>query len=422
MEAFNLSEYFNTTQSGVEAEYSYNDMNSDHALKQGTFDNGTQDQEIADTYTAINNEFIDKFVSYSNLILGIFGALGHILSLIILLRQPFKEMPHSVICASLALVDLVFMLLNVNLALVRIVTGNRLMLMNRYLCKFIYSSTQLFLHLDAWILVGLGAERVVAVFYPLHAKMVITKFRIKVLLMIMFLFFLILDGETSIRFDLAEITKGGNIIHECHSVYFYGLPQKCFLFKDQITMFLGHPLPFAIMAICNVAILIKLAKQKRQQANLGVTGNDSQNARINAMLIGVMLAYVLLNFPIHIYVVTVLQPKNKTEDEIFKIFSILSTLNFAINFYLYFFTSALFRKTVKTVFKFKCIERGKAVRVSKTRAQLVQQLSMSSEDRVSNTRGQLVQQPSTSSDDRVSKTRGQLVQQPSTSSDLQPFK
>ena len=378
MEAYNLSEHLNTTQSDVAAEYSYNDMNSDQASIDGTFYNGTQ--EVADTNTVINNEFIDKFVSYSNLILGIFGAFGHILSLIILLRPPFKEMPHSSICASLALVDLVFMLLNINMASVEIVSGKHLMLINGYLCKFVYSSMQLCLHLDAWILVGLGAERVVAVFYPLRAKLIITKFKIKVLLTITLLFFLILDGETSARFDLVEITKGGNIIYECQPVYFYGLPQKYFLFKDQITAFLGHPLPFIIMAICNVAILIKLAKRKRQQANLGVTNHASQNVRINGMLIGVMLAYVLLNIPIHIYFVTVLQHKNEIEDAVFKMLSILSTLNFAINFYLYFFTSALFRNTVKTRFKFKCVARSRAVRVSETRDQLSAQQPTGSSD------------------------------------------
>ncbi len=291
-------------------------------------------------------------------------------------------MPHSIICASLALVDLVFMLLTINIASVRIVSGNQLILMNGYLCKFVINSTYICLHLDAWILVGLCAERVVAVFYPLRIKMIITKFKIKFLLIIMLLFFLLFDGETSARFDLVEITKGGNIIHECQPVYFYGLPLKYSLIKDQISVFLGHPVPFVIMAVCNAAILIKLAKRKQQQANLGVTQHDSQNVRTNVMLIGVMLAYVLLNFPMHIYVAAVMQYKNETEDVLFKMFTILSTLNFAINFYLYFFTSALFRKTVKTIFQFKCIDRsqGDRARVSDTRVQLrVQQPSASSD-------------------------------------------
>ncbi len=340
-------------------------MNDNQDLAEGTFYNGTQ--EVADT----NNVFIDKVVSYSNLILGIFGAFGHIFSLVIMLCPPFSEMAHSIICASLALVDLIFMLLNINMASVRIISGNRLILMNGYLCKFIMSSMQFCLHLDAWILVGLGAERVVAVFYPLRAKMIITKFRIKVWVITVFLFFLILDGETSARFDLVEITKGGNIIHECQPVYFYGLPRKYFQFKDQISAFLGNFLTFLIMVICNVAILIKLAKRKREQANLGVTGHESQNARTNAMLIGVMLVYVMLNIPMHIYVTTVRLQKNKIEEENFKIFSILTTLNFAINFYLYFFTSALFRNAVKSLFKkCNCINRNQAGRVPENRVQL----------------------------------------------------
>ncbi len=85
MEGFNLSEYFKTTQSNIATENSNSDMNNAQAFYNGT-------QVVTDTNTVIKDEFIDKFVSYSNLILGVFGAFGHILSLII-----FRT-PHSVTC------------------------------------------------------------------------------------------------------------------------------------------------------------------------------------------------------------------------------------------------------------------------------------------------------------------------------------
>ena len=86
-------------------------------------------------------------------------------------------------------------------------------------------------------------------------------------------------------------------------MHFYILPRKFFIIKDLISAALMVTIPLIIIIACNVAILIKLALRKRDQAQLGVNRNESTDHRMNAMLIGIMLAFILFNSPIQIYVI-----------------------------------------------------------------------------------------------------------------------
>ncbi len=357
--AYNLSKYYNTTQSNLPINYSQNF----EAFTIATLYNRTQ--AVGSISSSVHNQLIDTFVVYSTVVVSILGGFGHILSSIILSRPPFNELPHALFCLALAFVDLALMIFQINISLIRIFTGQHGTAINRFLCKFFVNFAYLGMHLDAWIIVGLSGERVIAVFWPMRAKLIITKFRIKIFLFIAFLFFIVFDVETSVRYDLVEIRNSENtVVNNCEPVYFYGLKQKYSLIKDQIANFLSTVIPLTIIATCNTAILIRLFRRKREQSQLGVNQRDRKNARTNAMLIGVMATYVVLNFPAPVYIATIGVDKIDYNDSILTIFVFLSTLSVSLNFYMYFFTSDLFRNAAKNLFQFKCSEAGRAGGVS----------------------------------------------------------
>ncbi len=312
----------------------------------------------------VGNEFVDQFVAYSTVIVSIVGIMGNVLCLIVMLRPPFNEMAHSIICASLALVDLAFMVLHLAISLTEAITGEHLIWLNRPLCKFGINFAYLCLHLDAWIITGLSLERVIAVFRPLHAAQIITKLRIKLLLTVTFVFFVLFNGESSIRYDLIVITIDNEIIKICQPAYFYGLPKKYLVIKDQIAGFFGSFIPLIIITVCNVALLIKLARRRSNQSQLGVSTNESEKNRTNRMIITVMVAFTVLLSPAYIYVIAVNTDHNYN-DPVLRILALVAILNPAINFWLYFLSASLFRNAVKNMFPFlKCSMASQAGGIS----------------------------------------------------------
>ncbi len=328
-------------------------------LINGTSYNGNQPS--TSTSTDNDNDIFDKFVIYYSLSVGMCGAVGHVLSLIILFRPPLNEMPHSLVCGYLSMVDLAGMLFQISLASVHIASGREMILINSFLCRLAFNLSALWAHLDAWTLALLSAERSIAVFWPLRARMIITKSRMKIFLAIVFVFFILFDGENSVRYGLVKIKKGESFVYSCQPVYFYGLPREFFMMKHLVAAALMVTIPLIIITTCNVAILIKLALRRRNQAQLGVHRNESSDNRTNGMLIAVMLAFVLCNSPIQIYIITmVVRGEDVKTSIVSKIAFLLMTTAMALNFYLYCVTSSLFRDAVKNLFQCKSNEAGQA--------------------------------------------------------------
>ncbi len=203
----------------------------------------------------------------------------------------------------MAFIDGFFMLMQLNVGLVQAISGTDVILMNSFLCKFFINLAYFCLHLDAWLIVGLSIERGIAVFLPLRAKLIITKFRIKIFLAILFTFFILFDSETSVRYDVVEIRNHNGIVNNCEPVYSYGLPNRFFVFKDQLSAMLTSGIPLMIVSFCNVATLIKLARKRLKRAQLGVNPQNSNDTQVNVMLISVTLAFTLLNTPGQVYAV-----------------------------------------------------------------------------------------------------------------------
>ncbi len=262
-------------------------------------------------------------------------------------------MNHSIFTTALAFVDLAFMLLQLNIGLIRAVTGQSAITINRCMCKFSVGFGYLCIHLDAWLLCGLSAERSIKIFWPMRAKHIVTQRKIKVFLVIIFILFLLCNTESSVRHDLVEIRKQGALIQNCQPVYFYGLASKYLIFKDFILVVIGIFIPLVFISICNVAILIRLAWRKQLQTETGDNRGDSYDNRTNAMLITLMLAYILLNSPGQVYVITIALYEKDFNDGILRIFVVLTTVGMALNFYLYSVSSCLFRQAVKHMLQTK---------------------------------------------------------------------
>ncbi len=308
----------------------------------------TNNASMAEQDGYIQNEFVDQFVAYCILIVTLFGLGGNSLCLAVMLKPPFSKMAHSIMCGMLALVDLAFMAFHLIISLGEIITGEVITWLNSPLCKFGIFFSYLCLHLDANIIVGLSIERVICVFKPLRAAHIITKFKIRLYLVLIFAFFILFNGESAIRYDLRQKTDRGVVTKICVPVYFYGLPKEYWVIKDQVSGLLGSFIPLIIIATCNVALLIKLAQWHQQQAQLGVSTNQNEMAHTNRMIIMVMVAFIVFLSPAFIYVM-LFNTDSNVNDPILRILALVAMLNPSLNFALYFLASGMYRKAVKNI-------------------------------------------------------------------------
>ncbi len=60
------------------------------------------------------NDFEGQFFVYSTVFTTILGIGGNFICLLVMVRPPFSKMAHSIMCAALALIDLVFMVFQLN--------------------------------------------------------------------------------------------------------------------------------------------------------------------------------------------------------------------------------------------------------------------------------------------------------------------
>ncbi len=300
------------------------------------------------------NDFLNQFSAYLAVLVCILGIGGNFCCMLVMVRRPFNEMAHSIMCAALSLVDLVYMMYHLTAIITSILIGKDVVhfyWLNRPLCKLHIFVPYLCQHLDANIIAGLSIERVICVFRPLQAARIITKLRVKLYLAVLFIFFTLFNGESAIRYDWYQITEGDLVIRICEPMYFYGLSSKYWVIKDIISDLLNSLIPLTIISVCNVALLIKLASRRHMQAQLGVNTNEREQSRTNRMIITITVSFTVLLAPAFIYNIAV--SKKNYYDPVLRILAFGVVLNACSNFLLYFLVSSMYRKAVKNLFGFK---------------------------------------------------------------------
>ncbi len=286
---------------------------------------------------------ISKLMPYLNICICILGLPGNLLIIKVMKRSPLNEMSHSIICMALAVADLYYLIYLLIISSLELILGFEVIFIK--MCKIYFPCIYLAYHLDAWFIVFLTYERVIAVAWPLNAGQIITKKRVIIIVISLVIFFVLWDSINIFRYDVFEM-KFGNISFEmCDGVNSFGMPEKFFNIHDVLSEQLGTLIPIAFIFIGNTGIMYKLYAQKRIRAQLG-QGEGNELAKTNVMIITVTTAFVLLMAPSAIYRIV-----EKHDEEVFDpvlgALYILTTLNPAINCYLYFITGKIFRKQLK---------------------------------------------------------------------------
>ncbi len=290
-----------------------------------------------------------KYVTFTTALLGLVGSLMIIL---IMTKKPFSSMPRSIFCVALAIIDILYLIYQLMFASCRIWFDTYPGLVSRYSCKFIYCFIWMAIQLDAWLIVCLSGERVLAIFWPLEVKGLVTKKRVKIVLPIIFGILMLWNIEALYRYDHVIIGS----YKQCTGVNTWLFSARAFYIKDRITESLKTFIPVPLVALCNIAIFIKLYQIRKHRSELGASSTDnSESQRINVMIISMTVLFVVLLAPSSIY--ASIYGLDTYNDPINSVLFQLTLLNPSANFYVYFISGSLFRAEVLKWFREKVSQK-----------------------------------------------------------------
>lgn len=285
--------------------------------------------------------------NYYLYVLCAFGLPGNVCAVITICKmKPLTS--SSVYMAMLSFVDamnLIFKLMYLLLTLydIRMYDGG---------CKTMFFFGTFFMHYSNWLLVSMTVERFIAIWFPLKVTKLCTKRRACInIVVIAFLLF-----GVNLHFWWSTI----EIPHKVYVWHCYFLDQYLY-FMSKIWYWIDGAIysivPFILLLIFNTMIIlgIKLASSKQKILTNKIdktqgTEKVKYQQQITTMLISVSVVFVILTMPNCIFFILE-DYWNYTESIhtyaqyflIYNVVFLLSDLNHAINFYLYFLSGRKFR-------------------------------------------------------------------------------
>ncbi len=156
-----------------------------------------------------------------------------------------------------------------------------------------------------------------------------------------------------------------------------------------LRQFLIGQIPLVILIPSNIIIIIKLYYQRKKWKNLNnqQRKEEKKSLQLTVMILSLTITFIILTLPFSIYIMVFHDPdKAKEQAKQRNILSTFTYTNAAVNFYLYFLSSEMYRKAVKkqllSFFKIFGIFRGRIEPTSQ--ASSSQQVSDSQHSRSKN--------------------------------------
>ena len=285
---------------------------------------------------------MSEIVAYYTICICILGLPGNLLIIKIMKAPPFHETSHGIICVALALSDLYYLIYLLITYMMQIILEYDAYLK---LCRIYNACAYLGIHLDAWFVIFLTYERLIAVVWPLKTGQIMTKRRVIIMVIIIVGFYILWDSLYILRYGVSKMQFGNFTFEMCDRINDIGIPEQFFTIHDIISEQRGTWIPLTFIFTGNIIIIYKLYTQKKVRAQLG-QGGGNEFAKTNLMVITVTTAFLLLTAPTTIYRII----KNHNEDAYdptIDLLYIFANTNPAINCYLYFMFGKSFRDQAK---------------------------------------------------------------------------
>ncbi|CAH1775672.1 unnamed protein product [Owenia fusiformis] len=290
------------------------------------------------------------------------GILGNLLNMIILTRKRLQakmdEMEKSghIFLIALAVSDFLFCVAEFPLGFMHrtiIYDTECFMLYYRVyhsgiINMFILSSTAL--------TVVMAVSRATVALFPLRARSCMTLTKVKVTLILVYVISAIFALP---RYWTLKISNYGTISKGMYmadmGVLYDPDYKQGFLVYKLLWSLIGAVIPFILLIISNVCLIKTLRKSFRMPDCHGNRSVTSSSNRLTHILIAIAIIFLLLVFPAELLKLINIFREDSSTSPIFEIATIITnfmqSLNFTVNFILYYSINMPFRKTVLDFFR-----------------------------------------------------------------------
>ena len=279
------------------------------------------------------------------------GILGNILSLCVLSRKKFRNLSVSVYLRGLTVADVSSLLIsNSFLNLLEKTAGNFMRASQDWACKIF-----IWLHLSlpwisSWLLVCISVERAIVVYAPHKAKRLCTTTKAYIVTTFMYLLFLLSNIHAFFKYDI----HSGNC-NPVDKIYHNAV--------GGVAISLFSVVPALFIVICNFVIVCTLVKMSRVQKTMSHDKSASKDSKkLTRMLVMNCFFFLILTLPHNMIIM--FDDQAAIDINIKRAMYELTSLNHAINFFLYVLCGSLFRKELfhmLTCAKTEPVSSGKSV-------------------------------------------------------------
>ena len=140
-----------------------------------------------------------KYNVFTHTVMMIFGIPGNILCILTIRQKSFSKMSRTPLIITLSLTDILYLIIQYIRTVYTHTHKGSILDISNITCKFADFSYLFCVHMDAWMIVIMSIERLVAIYKPYTVKTIFTSMKIKCLVISFTLFFLLLDVEMCFR-------------------------------------------------------------------------------------------------------------------------------------------------------------------------------------------------------------------------------
>ena len=293
-------------------------------------------------------EYHNIFNVYFMWPLVIIGTVTNIIIIIAMRHKVFRSLPISVYFSVLAVADSVVLITSGFNQSLKQTHGIRLFGLSK-VCGIVSFLINFGTGASSWIILGLAVERVLAVGFPIKAKILASKVKSLIVTAIILGCVLIVNSTNLWMVDYSA--PRCFYLEEFEHFYRVG--------KGTLTLVLFSLIPFGTITVCYGVLVWLVTRKNKLKMQLGgnehVSAAEKKSDRLTAMSLYICLAFLLLTGPSHIYILIARKngwvfkpPEAARAAETFVIF--LRQLNYSTNFFIYLISNKQFRNVALAMF------------------------------------------------------------------------
>ena len=269
-------------------------------------------------------------------ILIFLGTVGNGLSLAVMLRKALRRSTTSLLLAALAVVDTAVLYVATLPIWLQKMFHFSLRDASPVTCKLRLYVCRVLSQLSPWIIVLVAVERLIIVFVPHKAHLLLTRRRVAASIAVTGCTLVAANLHAVWMFSYIDIKGGGMRCYKRRNDSYF-----LTYVSPMLNAVLSSFLPAAVLVVSNVAIVVKIA---RERCNVN-RERPMNSSGMTAMLVMVSVVFIVTTVPVQISnMLWVYLSKDYTLFTSIDYTIVLVSTNYAINFLLYCVSGSRFRR------------------------------------------------------------------------------